>query len=103
VLGFADNGAAQYITMGLGVFAILYSLPTDYEFGVVRRLSFRSHLILDVVFAVALAASPWLFGFDDLIWWPHALIGVAALVVVALSVKSARSRDEMAAPSRPSA
>ena len=88
VLGFADGGPAQYATIGLGLFVVVYSLLTNYELGAVPLLSFPAHLVLDVVFALALIASPWAFGFSSLIWWPHVLFGVAALVVVALSARS---------------
>ncbi len=89
VFGFADGGPAQHATIGLGIFVIVYSLLTDYELGAVRLLSFPTHLVLDIVFALALIASPWLLGFSNLIWWPHVLFGVAALAVVALSARSA--------------
>ena len=88
ILGFADGGPAQYATIGLGVFVVAYSMLTDYELGAVRLFSFPAHLVLDVVFALALIASPWLFSFSTLIWWPHVLFGTAALAVVALSARS---------------
>jgi hypothetical protein len=92
VLGFADGGVAQWTTIAFGLVAIAYSLFTDYELGLVRTLSFRTHLVLDVIFALLLAASPWLFGFSNLIAWPHVLIGAAGLLVVSLS----RRGDRMA-------
>lgn len=87
LLGFADGGEAQYVTMGLGAFVIVYSLLTKYELGAIGLLSFSTHLALDVVFALALIGSPWLFGFSNLVWWPHVLFGVAALIVVGLSAR----------------
>ncbi len=85
VLGFADGGPAQYSAIGLGIFVIVYSLLTNYELGAVGIFRFRTHLILDGLFALALIASPWLLGFSDLIWWPHVVFGLAALLVIALS------------------
>ena len=87
LLGFADNDVAQWSTIALGVFVIAYSLFTAYELGMIKILSFRTHLVLDVVFALLLLASPWVLGFSDVIWWPHALFGVLALVVVGFSAR----------------
>lgn len=89
LLGFADGGPAQYSAIGLGVFVIVYSLLTEYELGAVGIFTFSTHLILDGVFALALIASPWILGFAGLIWWPHVLLGLAALLVIALSARSA--------------
>lgn len=85
VLGFADGGPAQYSAIGLGIFVIVYSLLTNYELGAIGIFRFPTHLILDGLFALALIASPWLLGFSDLIWWPHVVFGLAALLVIALS------------------
>ena len=60
----------------LGAGAIAYSLMTDYELGVVRRLSMGTHLWMDGVSGVLLAASPWLFGFAEYVWAPHLILGI---------------------------
>ena len=87
MLGFADGGAAQWATIGLGAFALIYSLFTDYELGMIKVLRFRVHLVLDVIFALLLLASPWVLGFSDIIAWPHVMVGVLGLVVVAFSAR----------------
>ena len=43
------------------------------------------HLGIDALGGILLIASPWLFGFADLIWWPHVLVGIAEIAVVAMS------------------
>jgi hypothetical protein len=67
------------VILGAGV--ILYSLLTRYELGVVKAISMPVHLGLDVMGGIFLAASPWLFGFADFIWWPHVVFGVLEIVV----------------------
>lgn len=62
--------------MILGAAAIVYSLFTDYEWGLVKSLGVPGHLALDTVSGVILAASPWLFGFAELVWWPHLILGL---------------------------
>ncbi|GAB3321447.1 SPW repeat protein [Larkinella ripae] len=76
VFGFDDQGMAQWIPIFLGVSAILYSLFTDYELGLVRRLPMRLHLTLDVVSGIVLATSPWLFNFADYVYLPHVILGI---------------------------
>ena len=85
LLGFADvGGAAVWVPVVLGAGVVLYSLFTDYELGAVRKIPMPTHLVLDLGGGLLLAASPWLFGFADLVWVPHLVFGVlevgAALV-----------------------
>jgi hypothetical protein len=68
----------------VGTAAMIYSLLTDYELGLKRVLPMRTHLALDVVTGVALAAAPWLSGGarqGTRQWLPHALVGAQALLL----------------------
>ena len=76
ILGFADGGPAQWVPQILGVGALIYSLLTDYELGVMRVIPMPVHLGLDFASGLLLLASPWLFGFADRIAWPHVLFGL---------------------------
>jgi hypothetical protein len=76
LFGFAAGGAETWVPVVLGAAAILYSLFTDYELGVVRRIPMPTHLMLDLGSGVLLAISPWLFGFADRVWQPHLIIGL---------------------------
>ena len=76
LLGFADGTIAQWLPQALGVGAILYAVFTDYELGAVRAMPMRVHLFLDIASGLLLAASPWLFGFADRVFWPHLILGV---------------------------
>lgn len=76
ILGFSRGGAETWIPVLLGLGVILYSLFTDYEMGAVRRIPMPTHLTLDLVGGVFLAVSPWLFGYADLVWLPHVLVGL---------------------------
>ena len=76
LLGFAAGGAETWVPVLLGFGAIGYSLFTDYELGLVRRIPMRMHLGLDAGSGVVLAASPWLFGFAELVYLPHLILGL---------------------------
>ena len=73
---FNDGGAETWVPVVLGASAIVYSLCTDYELGVLRLIPMSTHLMLDVGSGVLLALSPWLFGFHEEVWAPHVLVGL---------------------------
>ena len=95
ILGFANGGPAQIVPMALGAGTILYSLLTRYELSIAKLIPYRVHLVIDLLAGVVLLASPWLFDFADVIWWPHVAVGIAEMAVVAMSWGSADASDEV--------
>lgn len=80
ILGFATGGAAMWVPIILGAIVIGYSLMTDYESGINDSIDMRTHLGMDVIAAAILAASPWLFGFSEVAWLPHLVLGLSGIV-----------------------
>lgn len=76
LLGFAHVPAATWVAVIFGAGAILYSAFTAYELGLLKILPMPMHLILDGLGGLMLAASPFLFGFADRVFWPHVLFGL---------------------------
>lgn len=108
LLGFADGGAETWVPVALGIGIVLYSLCTDYAWGLVRRLPMPAHLVLDGVSGFVLAASPMLFGFYDEVMDPHLSIGVLEMVlalvtrpVSAARKMSSRTASDERAPTSP--
>lgn len=89
LFGFAMGGAETWIPVILGITTIIYSLFTDYELSASRNISMKTHLGLDTVSAIFLAASPWLFGFADFVFWPHLILGLLELGAVAMTETNA--------------
>jgi hypothetical protein len=87
ILGFADGTAAQWVPMILGIAALIYSLLTRYELSMAKIIPMPVHLGLDVASGLLLAASPWLFGFADRIWWPHVLVGAMEIVIALMTAR----------------
>jgi hypothetical protein len=85
LLGLEPGSAEANVPFYLGWAAVVYSLITRYELGVLKLLPFGAHLTLDVLSGVLLAASPWLFGFSDHVWGPHLILGLAELGAVAMT------------------
>ena len=79
ILDFDRGGAETWVPVILGAGVIVYSLLTDYEMGASRTLSMRTHLTLDLLGGILLAASPWLFGFADYVSTPHVVLGIAEI------------------------
>jgi len=90
LFNFDRGGAETWVPVILGAGALVYSLFTDYELGVVRRLGMGTHLGLDAASGVFLAASPWLFGFSEFVFWPHLILGLFE-IVAALSTRTTPS------------
>jgi hypothetical protein len=87
-LGFERGRAESRVPVLLGAGAIGYSVITNYEFGLVRRLPMPVHLALDALSGIVMAASPWLFGFAGRVWVPHVVFGLFE-VGAALSTEGA--------------
>ena len=95
LFGFASGGAETWVPVVLGAGVIVYSLLTRYEMGVVPAIGMTAHLWLDALGGAFLAVSPWVFGFADIIWWPHVVFGV---LEVAVALVTRRTPDKAAAP-----
>lgn len=90
ILNFNRGGAETWVPVILGVGALLYSLLTNYELGVLRRIPMGTHLSLDAGSGLLLAVSPWLFGFSTFVFWPHLILGIFE-IVAALTTKTTLS------------
>ena len=87
LFSFTEDGAETWVPVVLGAGVIGYSLFSDYELGLVRRIALRTHLKLDLGGGVLLALSPWLFGFSNGVTTPHLVFGLIEIVAVMLSVR----------------
>ena len=76
LFGFATGGAAMWVPIIAGVAMLGLSAFTAYEAGLVRTVPMSVHLIMDAVMGLVLAASPWIFGFADVVYLPHLILGL---------------------------
>ena len=96
LFGFTDDAPATYVAWLFGVGAILYSLATNYEVGLLAVIPMPAHLILDIAGGAILAASPWIFGFADRVFWPHLLFGLFSIVAGLTTERERRPPDRIA-------
>jgi hypothetical protein len=62
---FSWTGVSRVTFVTLGILVICYSLLTDYEFGLIRVLRIRFHLLLDALFGLAMLAAPMVLRLPD--------------------------------------
>jgi hypothetical protein len=81
------GGPAVWVPRVLGVVLILYSVLTNYEWGVFKIFAMPYHLVIDFLAALFLAASPFIFFYRDSlnVWLPHLVVGIAVILVVVVS------------------
>lgn len=96
LLRMNGNKGATIPPRALGAAAIVKALLTDYEFGLKRLLPMRTHLALDAVGGITLAAAPFLTRASKngvRHWLPHAVLG-ANEVFLALTTKQRPPRAQ---------
>jgi hypothetical protein len=87
IFEFNRGGMETWVPVVLGAGALVYSVMTDYEMGITRSLSMRTHLTMDLLSGILLAASPWIFGFADYIYGPHVVLGLFEIVASLMTKK----------------
>ena len=93
----AVSVAASVISIGAGIGLVVYSLLTDYSAGIRNLISWRVHLTLDAVAAVALLAAPFAFGFGGI---PQAFFSAVAVAVLIVVATTELDTDGAGAPNR---
>jgi len=76
LLNFSDIEAAKWTAVSIGALVLIMSFMTDYEGGGKKVLSMSTHLTMDVLAGLFLAASPWIFNFDEQVFLPHLIVGI---------------------------
>lgn len=87
ILGFKESVPATWIMLLAGLAALVMSLFTNYEGGIVRSIPMRVHLTADVFMGAFLASSPWLFGFAEEVFLPQLIMGLFEVLVSLFTAK----------------
>jgi hypothetical protein len=99
-LGLDVRYPEGWIFLVLGIAMLVLMAFTDYESGLVGRISMGTHLTIDGLSGALLALSPWLFGFSHRIWVPHLLFGVIELGASLVTRRQASPLPRRSAVSR---
>ncbi len=84
------TGSQRWVLIALGIFLLLYSVCTDYEFGAARLLRVQAHMFLDVIFGLLMLTLPWLLNFSHDSLVPTSVIGVLSLLTVLTKIPAQR-------------
>ncbi len=87
LFGFNEGGAETWVPVLLGISVLVYSMLTRYEYGVFKTLSMKTHLTLDIIGGIFLAASPWIFGFNEYVYLPHLILGISEIAAATMTEK----------------
>ncbi|HEX8270433.1 MAG TPA: SPW repeat protein [Flavobacterium sp.] len=87
------SSAEGAIPMILGAMMIVYSLMTSYELGIAKVISMKTHLMIDLLSGIFLAASPWLFNFDERVYLPHLILGIAEILASLMTKTTPRTSN----------
>ena len=80
LFNFDRGGAETWVPVVVGVLVLLQAIMTDYEAGVIHKISMVNHLRMDFILGVILAASPWIFNFSNIVWAPHVIVGIFSII-----------------------
>lgn len=79
VLDFNESNVASAVAVVAGVLILIMAIMTDYEGGLVRTIPMSTHLNMDIILGILLAASPWLFNFNEEVYLPHLILGILSI------------------------
>jgi len=80
----SSNPLALYLSVSVGVAALILTVLTDHQTGVIPVVSYRLHLTVDFLVALLFLAAPFIFSFEGLDAYFYWINGAAVLIVVAL-------------------
>lgn len=85
LLGLGEsNLMALYLSVATGVAALILTILTDHETGLVRVVPYKFHLIVDFAVAIVFLFAPFIFSFEGLDAIYYWINGAAVLTVVGL-------------------
>ncbi|MGZ3885392.1 MAG: SPW repeat domain-containing protein [Bacteroidia bacterium] len=95
---FYMGGAETLVPVLAGLFLIGYGACTQYEAGILgpgKGINLQVHFNLDILTAIVLGFSPWIFDFGELVFLPHFAMGmlIALLSIITDRITAAQYRE----------
>lgn len=85
LLGLGEsNPLAFTLSVVTGVAALLLTILTDHQTGLIRVVPYRVHLIVDFLVGVVFVLAPFIFSFEGLDAYYYWINGAAVLFVVSM-------------------
>lgn len=80
VFKFGEGGFETLVPICFGLLLILYSFFTDYQLSLTKEIPLWVHFRIDQLGGLFMAASPWMLGFDEHVYLPNVILGLALVI-----------------------
>ncbi|MEL6833754.1 MAG: hypothetical protein AAFP77_12220 [Bacteroidota bacterium] len=80
----SSNPLAFQLSVITGVAALILTILTDHQLGVIQVIPYKTHLLVDFLVGVVFVLAPFLFSFEGLDAYYYWLNGAAVLFVVSM-------------------
>ena len=80
----SSNPIALQLSVGTGIAALILTILTDHQLGLLKVIPYRIHLIVDFLVGVVFVLAPFIFSFKGLDAYFYWLNGAAVLAVVSM-------------------
>lgn len=85
IVCYYEKNNDTWILASVGALTVIMSLITDYEFGLIKVIPMKIHLVIDVLTALFLIILPFAFPlYHYALYWP-VLLGCGELIIILLS------------------
>lgn len=88
-----SNAAAKWLSIIVGVAALLLAALTDHPAGIVRIIPYPMHLWVDRAVGVVFLAAPFAFGFTGLDAWYYWVLGIVVISLLNAPESNAQGVD----------
>ena len=85
ILDYQTDPFPQRVMMAAAFCIWMTTLMSRFEYAALPILTLPLHFTIDILIGVALAVSPWVFGFSDELFKPHLIIGISLIAVSLIS------------------
>jgi len=75
------GGAILFLPLIIGWLQLVMTFFSASPYGVIRQFPVQMHCFQNVLTGSFLIASPFIYGFCDVIWWPHVLCGAVLMIL----------------------
>jgi len=85
LLGLGEsNPLALYLSVTVGVAALILTILTDHQTGLLPVIPYKIHLLVDFLVAITFLVIPFILGFEGIDAYFYWVNGLAVLIVVGL-------------------
>lgn len=87
IFGLAGGSAEMWVLIASGLFVLGQTIFTDFELGLVPKISVITHLRIDLMLGLFLIVSPWLFNFVVNGWVLQVTFGIFVILASLITRK----------------